>query len=200
MVRSLIGEWEKTIKLTRASYDCGYCGSKVGPSDGYSCYKPNYPGKTLVGNIYICPNCNKPTFKELSSSYQQVPGQKFGNEVEHLPPDIESLYNEARNCISINAYNSAVLACRKLLMNIGHTKGAKAGERFIYYVDYLNDNHFIPPNGKEWVDHIRKKGNEATHEIPSMTRLDAIELIDFTEMLLRFVYELPGRMERHKRT
>jgi len=47
------------------------------------------------------------------------------------------------------------------------------------------------------VDHIRQKGNEATHEIPNMGNEDAVELLEFIEMLLRVVYELPGKMKKH---
>jgi hypothetical protein len=44
------------------------------------------------------------------------------------------------------------------------------------------------------VDHIRKKGNEANHEIAIMSRTDAEELISFIEMLLKFMYEFPARI------
>jgi hypothetical protein len=54
---------------------------------------------------------------------------------------------------------------------------------------------YVPPNGKEWVDHIREKGNEATHEIQMMTREDAEDLITFLEMLLKFMYEFPAKMK-----
>jgi hypothetical protein len=55
-------------------------------------------------------------------------------------------------------------------------------------------NGYVPPNGKGWVDHIRKKGNEATHEILLMSKTDAEELITFVEMLLKFIYEFPSRI------
>jgi hypothetical protein len=42
------------------------------------------------------------------------------------------------------------------------------------------------------VDHIRKKGNEANHEIVMMSARDAEEVVTFTQMMLTFVYELPG--------
>jgi hypothetical protein len=48
------------------------------------------------------------------------------------------------------------------------------------------------------VDHIRTKGNEATHEIVLMTKADAEELIAFTEMLLKFVYEFPAKVPSKK--
>ena len=80
-------------------------------------------------------------------------------------------------------------------MNIAVEKGDTPGKRFIVYVDYLAANHYIPPGGEEWVDHIRDKGNEATHEILLMNKEDAETLIEFTEMLLKFVYEFPAKVK-----
>ena len=68
------------------------------------------------------------------------------------------------------------------------------------YVEYLSDNHYVPPGGKEWVDQIRKKGNEANHKIILMTKEDTEDILGFTEMLLRFVYEFPHKIaskEKH---
>jgi hypothetical protein len=64
----------------------------------------------------------------------------------------------------------------------------------ITYVKHLADSGYVPPNGKGWVDHIRKKGNEANHEIVLMTKADAEELIAFAEMLLKFIYEFPAKV------
>lgn len=142
--------------------------------------------------IYICPHCNKPTYFENDKQYPPV---VFGNRVQSLPSkEIESLYNEARRCTGVRAYTAAVLACRKLLMNIAVQKGADEGKRFIEYVEYLADRGYVPPNGKGWVDHIRKKGNEATHEIALMDEDDAKDLITFIEMLLKFIYEFPSKI------
>ena len=69
-------------------------------------------------------------------------------------------------------------------MNIAVAQKAKEGLHFIEYIEYLVNNGFVPPNGEGWVDHIRKKGNEATHEIVPMTHKDAIDLVVFSEMLL----------------
>ncbi len=81
-------------------------------------------------------------------------------------------------------------------MNIAVTQGAEAGKSFISYVEYLANHGYVPPNGKGWVDHIRKKGNEATHEIALMQQSDAEELISFAEMLLKFIYEFPAKIPK----
>ncbi|WP_187443665.1 DUF4145 domain-containing protein [Rossellomorea aquimaris] len=198
MKNVLHGAWNHSISnVTKESYVCGYCGTNAGPSKGFTCIQQLGTGsKKTTGNIYICPACNKPTFID-SNKKEQYPGPVLGEEVSHLPDGISELYNEARACISVNAYTSAVLSCRKLLMNISVSKGAEEGKKFAWYVSFLEDNHFIPPNSREWVDHIRRKGNEATHELPSISRVDAIELLEFTAMLLRFVYEFPSKMEKY---
>jgi len=79
-------------------------------------------------------------------------------------------------------------------MNIAVNNGAKEGASFVVYVEHLASAGFVPPNGRGWVDHIRKKGNEANHEIALMTRVDAEELLSFSEMLLKFIYEFPSRI------
>lgn len=79
-------------------------------------------------------------------------------------------------------------------MNIAVAEGAEEGKKFIEYVEFLAQKGYVPPGGKHWVDHIRKQGNEATHEIKMKTEAEAKDLISFVEMLLKFIYEFPARV------
>lgn len=169
---------------------CGYCGRTISSDRGYKIAGTSDGTGNPTGGIYICPNCGAPTF--FSPQGDVLPSPAYGNAIEHLPTDIEVAYEEARRCTSQNCHTAAVLLCRKILMNIAVNKGANKGLRFIEYVDFLSEHGYIPPNGKEWVTHIKDKGNEATHEIPAMKPEDAKEIIVFTEMLLKFVYEFPA--------
>jgi hypothetical protein len=80
-------------------------------------------------------------------------------------------------------------------MNIAVKRGAPENQSFQSYIEYLDKNRYVPPNGKKWVDAIRKKGNDANHEIALMTPKDAHNIVRFSEMLLRFVYEMPNMYE-----
>lgn len=180
-MRSWRGRQEIGIKR----YRCGLCDQLVSSNVGFS------TDGGPPGHIYICANCADPTF---FGDDKQVPGPVAGNSVAHLPTEIAALYLEARNCVSVAANTASVLACRKLLMHIAVQQGAASGETFIKYVEYLANSGFVPPNGKHWVDHIRRKGNEANHEITLMKQADAEELISFLEMLLKFIYEFPARV------
>lgn len=178
--------WQQISAIKPHQFNCGYCGYSVASDRGY------YNNETH-DRVYICPNCVKPSFfNEWDDT--QTPGIAFGNAVDHLPKLIEELYQEARKCCSIGAYTSSVLACRKILMNIAVEQGAAEGLTFVTYIDYLAEGGFIPPNGRGWVDHIRKRGNEATHEIALMSESDASDLVSFVEMLLKFIFEFPARV------
>jgi hypothetical protein len=149
----------------------------------------NSNNNSVAGQLYICPECEGPIFRTRTV---QFPTAAFGNPVAHVPDDLNALYEEARGCTSANAFTAAVLICRKMLMNIAVQEGAQEGLKFIEYVNYLAERGYVPPNGRHWVDHIRKRGNEATHEISLMSEADAKELVGFVEMLLRFIYEFPN--------
>ena len=83
------------------------------------------------------------------------------------------------------------MVCRKILMNIAVDKGAQPGESFLHYVGHLGQEGYLPPGGKKWVDYVRTRANEANHEIQLMKDEDALALITFVEMLLRFIYQFP---------
>jgi len=182
--------WRSAATVSSRSYICGHCGNHLASNKGFFA-SPLSSTTTQLETIYICHFCLKPTY--FDNEGNQIPSYSYGNKVNNIPDKkVESLYNEARNCTSCNAYTASILCCRKLLMNIAVSKGASEGLKFYEYVDYLSKEGYVPPDGKDWVDQIRKKGNEATHEISIMKKEDAEELITFIEMLLKFIYEFPA--------
>jgi hypothetical protein len=181
--------WREPETLKARTYACGFCGDKVSSEKGYRIVDAHNAGN--YGGTYICPSCLGGTFFPPHVD-SQIPGSSFGNPVAHVPDALATLYQEARSCTANANYTASVLVCRKILMNIAVEQKAAEGLKFIEYVDYLSAQGFVPPNGKQWVDHIRKKGNEANHEITLMNAQDAKELIIFIEMLLKFIYEFPN--------
>ena len=176
--------WHGFIRdLETKRFHCGFCSAIVASHTGAS-------STSNSSWIRTCPKCLRPTY--YSEGEKQYPGVAFGNPVGNLPDDISNLYEEARACCSGSSYTAAVLVLRKLLMNIAVEKGAPKKLKFIEYVKHLSDTGYVPPDGKSWVDHIRQKGNEATHEIQLMDKKDAEDLILFSEMLLKFIYEFPS--------
>lgn len=183
--------WSKIEVFSSRTFKCGYCGADIASEKGFFGQSDN----NVNVFIRICHKCSRPTFIDFDGL--QYPGVAFGEDVSDIPDkSVETLYDEARRCIGVSAFTSAVLACRKLLMHIAVAKGADEGKAFIHYVDYLASNNYVPPDAREWVDHIRAKGNEANHEITIISREDAEELISFCEMLLKMIYEFPAAVKR----
>jgi hypothetical protein len=144
--------------------------------------------------IYICPKCASPTFFDQVG--KQMPSVRIGNDVKSISDtDVDALYNQARDCTSLGAYTAAMLLCRKILMNLAVRHGDTPGKSFIEYIGYLDSKGYVPPNGKGWIDRIRTKGNEATHEIRLIEEAEATQILKFTEMLLKFSYEFPNMLK-----
>ncbi|MGU8354920.1 DUF4145 domain-containing protein [Clostridium perfringens] len=185
----LRGKWYATGEVESRTYKCGYCGERVAINKGYGCL---FRDEQFIARIYICHNCNKPTFFDNNGT--QTPGVLYGDEVEYLSSEVKELYDEARNCFSVNAFTSSILCCRKLLMNCAVDQGAEEGKQFVYYINFLEENHYTPKNIKNCIDKIRTLGNEGTHKIESRTKEEAELAIDFTALVLKMIYEAPGKL------
>lgn len=167
--------WKDTVKLPSISFTCGYCGAKTGNNRGYHYgYDDKYA-------IYICPNCGCPCFKD---GELMKPESSYGEPMNGLPDTVQSIYDEARNSFKVGAYTGVILICRKILANVAVYYGAKDGDKFVNYVDYLVDKGYVPPKSKDWIDKIRLEGNKATHNHTAKNKDDAKRILDFVQMLL----------------
>lgn len=181
-----MANWRRTEQLPRTfRWTCGYCDEQVASKQGF------WSDETQTA-IAICPNCEAPSF--MRNPAGPVPAPKPGRPVHAAPTELARLYDEARRCAAAQGFTGAVLLCRKLLMHVAVHLGAEEGQSFVAYVNHLDAHHWIPPNSRGWVDYIRKRSNEANHEIVFMSEEDASSLIYLAEMLLRTVYELPSKV------
>ena len=90
------------------------------------------------------------------------------------------------------------MAMRTLIMHVAVDKGAETGLSFVSYINYLDAENWIPRSGKEWVDIVRKVGNQAAHEIAIVDRKTAVRLLKFVEMLLQIIYEFPAEVAENR--
>jgi hypothetical protein len=181
-------------------YDCAWCGAHVASVVGMDAWDPAAdPGVHARGlsappptaHIRLCPQCGYPTFIDFVGNV--IPALPHGENVNHLPEGVDTLYDEARACVSVGASHAAVMVCRKILMHVAVLKGAPENQSFVQYVDYLVDSNFVPPNTREWVDEIRQVGNDANHEISVIQPDEARAVLEFVSMLLKLLYEYPAR-------
>ena len=75
-------------------------------------------------------------------------------------------------------------------MHVASEKGAKEGDTFASYLEFLEGIGYVTPPMKPWVDLIRKHGNLATHKLQPPDKERVESTLMFTSELLRLVYEM----------
>jgi len=167
-------------------YTCGHCGHAA---SGYVIAYAVGENTTATQIRWLqCPTCREPSVETTSGAI--VPGAAFGPEIEGLPKEVESAYEEARLCLAVNANTAAEGVCRKILMHIAVDKLAEEGKTFAFYIDYLAQHGYVTPPMQPWVTLIKDYGNEAQHRIAPSDRKRAEGTLLFTAQLLRTVYEM----------
>jgi len=164
-------------------YNCGHCNTRVS-----GIVVATYMAGTMHDRWLLCTNCGEGSIVTTNGIIH--PGIMFGPTIEGLPDDVSRAYNEARGCISVNAFTSCELMCRKILMHVAVEKGANEGESFTHYLSYLGEKGYITDPMKGWVDLIREHGNKAAHLLESPDRNRAESTLMFTAELLRIIYEM----------
>lgn len=133
----------------------------------------------------------------VENNGERSPWGLAGEDVLGLPEGVASAYLEARKNASSGAYTSCELMCRKLLMSASVDKGAPENQSFAQYLDFLESSGYINAPMKPWVDHIRKRGNIATHELPATDEMRAAGTLMFTTQLLRLIYEMDHKVQEY---
>lgn len=182
--------WGNIANIPVRQYMCGYCEEKVASEKGWQGSGTHTKGF----NLYVCPNCSKPSFFVNHANTQQ-PSPTLGQHVDKLPDDIAALYAEARTCTKEGCFTAATMLCRKMLMNISVEEGAKEGLRFVEYVDFLFNNHHVPPKAKQQLKLVKDIGNESNHKIQPRSQKEASQVLNFLGMVLKFNYEYADREE-----
>lgn len=189
--------WGNAGPMHGVSVECPHCGSMTTPLQlcvSSSAIDAQLRAGVSATQILACPSCTLP-FIYITSENRFIPSQRLGRSVKGLPADLERLYDEARDASSVGAFTACAMVARKVLMNLAVLEGAEENRNFHHYVEYLAGNGFVPKKGRPWVDKIRTKGNEATHEIELVTQADAADIMFLVENLLRFNFEMVGSAE-----
>ncbi|MCZ2261743.1 DUF4145 domain-containing protein [Isoptericola sp. QY 916] len=146
-----------------------------------------------------CMSCRQGS---VANRGELAPGSTPLGTVGGLPEDIESAWNEVRNCHANGAHTSSVLMCRKILLHVAVERGlpAKDGNgrapSFEQAVRHLQDKGLISSEMQPWVDQIRKSGNGATHDLTAIEKDMATMIGTFTYLLLQVAYEARATMAK----
>lgn len=113
----------------------------------------------------------------------------------HTPDAVKRRFIEGEDAYARASWNAAVAMYRSALdIATKALDGVPAKVTFFKRLEWLHENHRITPDMRSWADHVRVEGNDALHDPDEFSADDARPLRLFTEMFLRYVFELPGEV------
>jgi len=117
----------------------------------------------------------------------------------HTPKPVARRFLEGEDAFHRGNWNSAVAMYRSALdIAAKGMEGVPANAMFFKRLEWLHENHKITPDIRSWADHVRVEGNAALHDPEEFGEGDAKALRFFTEMFLRYIFEMPGAVEEFR--
>ena len=165
-------------------FSCGHCDAFICVQKGIIYSASNY-------HITQCFKCGLPTI--FTTNNKKYPPTRLPTTVKGLPDDIDKVYKEIKDCLTVGAWTATNMLARKLLMNVAVDKGADPNQKFFYYVDWMDSSEWNTTGLKLGLDRIRSKGNEANHEIKEVSKEDVEEIFELLTVFLQLVYEFPDK-------
>lgn len=171
---------------------CGHCGST---RTGGAVLVRSQEGQ--AGGVWVrCNSCQGALAGDSTDKLFPAPG--WGQPMQGLSDQVRAAYDEARDCMKVNAFTASELMCRKLLMYVACDKLKEPeGRSFEAYVVALIDGNLITSTISPFADQIRKNANRSTHDLAAPSEKRAVLTLTFTTALLHEVYELPYLMEQN---
>lgn len=141
--------------------------------------------------IGVCNACTEPVLV-LNRGEKVFPSPLPTPTEKDIPESMRSDLNEAKICLSNNAYRAAAVMARRTIQVAAVEKGA-TGDKLVAQISELQRTGKITADLKEWADAVRWIGNDAAHpEGAQVTREDAEDVLHLAEQFLHVLYVAPA--------
>ena len=125
---------------------------------------------------------------------------------DHLPPAVQKALASAERAFqqdgdeetAAGAYGRALDLATKLIAEMENDAARYAGKKLNDRIDMLVKARRLTPELGEWAHHIKAVRNGAMHEIAEIDREELSALRGLTEMVLRYLFTLPGMLAERK--
>ncbi|MGO4543091.1 DUF4145 domain-containing protein [Paenibacillus sp. 2TAB19] len=196
----------KTSMKVVASYDTVEHEEIWGNSDNL--YNPAYVTTYYKRwEMYLCPVCTEITIQRSTSfseetepngkpiTYTDIIFPSGSSENKHLPQSVLNAFDAALKVRNLDGA-VCIMALRRTLEMMCKHKNAKGKDLFAKLKDLQSEN-ILPPimEGVSYI--LRKEGNSAAHADDKEFSSETVEMmIEFTEVILDYVYSLPAKIEQ----
>jgi hypothetical protein len=179
-----------------ASGNVWNCAAVCGACSGPICFRATNTNPGLAGHPPTNQGNNIEPIYKISEIW---PARKDPIAPPHTPAAVKARFLEGEDAFSRKRWNSAVAMYRSALdIATKGMQGVPPNSTFFARLEWLHANHGITPDIKDWATHVRVEGNAALHDPEEFAEGDAKALRFFTEMFLRYVFELPGAVREFR--
>lgn len=200
--------------------DCPHCpATSVGFTITWAAVPPQ-SRPHIWNTAAICGACKKPiVFVATHTSAQNhTPPTAFNSDIEgayiigeiwprrtsatapaHVPNAIATRFLDGEENFQRGRWNPAVSMYRSALDIATKALEPEAAKKTFYErLRWMFENGRITKDIREWADFVRVDGNAALHEPDEFSEEDAKSLRYFTEMFLRYMFEMPGEVQSYR--
>ena len=204
------GSGERGSELAVHQITCPFCMERGNFETAFHAEKkkPN-SNKKLNFDTLHCQNCNgyvmvlwaAGEYQSSLHGYHVLPWPlKLEDYPEHWPETVGRYWLQAQSNIQSENWDAAVIMARSALQ--AALRGRQAsGHTLKQEIDDLASKGVLPAIMKEWSDHVRELGNDATHPKPEQDPTnpqDAHDLVRFLDFLMDYLYSLPHAIQQYR--
>jgi hypothetical protein len=182
----------------------------------------------------LCRKCYRPSIGLLQArNFSNDPPSKAGGEYvntvfemiewvfevpnrrrcpEHVPAEVQRIFDEAATCAAIGAWDAAGTMFRKVLdvatrsitpkpdsQDEPRPPNWKTYKDLRLRLDWLFDQNLLNHGLKDLSSCIHEDGNDAAHDAEGIRKAEAEDLADFTETVLETLFTVPGQIAENRR-
>jgi hypothetical protein len=181
---------------------CPYCGAKANFTMRHHWDEALPTGATARYGAWVCDACHQPVVGEPAPSGEPVryyPQRVAEPSLPDVPDDVAADAREAHRCFSVGAHRAAVVMARRAMQSAALENGAP-DQPLVEQIDWLEGQRLITPQMREVAHAIRLAGNVGAHPdrdgLRDVGEPDAQAVIEFLDDFLKYVYEIPARLQR----
>lgn len=181
------------------TWDCPYCYTRsVAFTISTVVQSRQYPG-VYDDNVAVCGKCGRAVVATFVNGrlFKITPAPP--EPPKYLPDNVQNYFRQGVDNLSGN-YDAAGSMFRKAL-DIGLKERFPDNEKKTFTtlkarIKEAANSGDLTADLAAWANEIRVGGNEAVHDQEPFSKEDAQELHDFTELVLLYLFTLPGMLER----
>jgi hypothetical protein len=195
---------------------CPYCKIKVsfswidmtnGGGQTTNYFNQYFENKQGAWILLECPSCNKCVLSEFKRKFYGTSSQLELKQIypfplpsstdERAPLEIKKDIDEAKLCLSVNAFRACASMCRRAIQQACIKEGASKNKDLEKQIDELKEKGVITEQIRKWAHSCRYLGNDASHpENPEVTKEDAEDVLSLAEQLMNILYVMPAISEK----